>query len=53
MGDRRRSETVTELQAALEADDPEEKNYHVRQALQLVKLDAEDESAGGRADSRS
>lgn len=35
----RRRETVEELWAALESEDGAEKNYHVRQALQLLELD--------------
>lgn len=35
---RRRVEAVGELEAALENDGADEKNYHIRQALQLLEL---------------
>lgn len=46
---RRRPEAVEELQAALEADDSAEKNYHVRQALQLLELDESAPESGRRS----
>lgn len=36
-----REALVTELETALEKEDEAEKDYHVRQALQLVELDGE------------
>lgn len=38
-GDARRKQVVRELEAALAADDVQEKNYHVRQALQLISVE--------------
>lgn len=45
-GDRRRSEVVAKLKTALDTEDSAEKNYHVRQALQLMELDGESELDG-------
>lgn len=45
---RQRTEVAEELQAALEADDNAEKNYHVRQALQLLELDDSTPESGRR-----
>jgi hypothetical protein len=39
----RNREVVAELEAALDEEDSAEKNYHVREALQLLELD-EDET---------
>jgi len=44
-----RDEAVDQLREALDADDAEEKDFHVRQALQL--LDVDEESAGADDDS--
>lgn len=38
---RQQTEVVQELEAALEREEDAEKNYHVRQALQLLELDGE------------
>lgn len=42
--DRRRQKAVENLRAALESENDEEKNYHVRQTLQLLELDDESTS---------
>ena len=36
-----RGRVVTELEAALEAETNQQKDFHVRQALQLLNLDGE------------
>lgn len=41
---RRRREAIESLRVALETDDGAEKNYHVRQALQLLELNDESDS---------
>lgn len=38
-GETRRERMVRELEAALAADDVREKNYHVRQAPQLISVE--------------
>lgn len=45
---RRRREAVENLRTALESEDGAENNYHVRQALQLLELDDEPDSAADR-----
>ena len=42
-------EVVAELEAALERDDNAEKNDHVRQALQLLELDGDENLDGERS----
>lgn len=49
----RRREVVAELEAALERDDGVEKNFHVRQALQLLELAGELDRNDGRERGRS
>lgn len=39
-------EIVSELEAALNREDSAEKNYHVRQALQLLELDGVEDLSG-------
>ncbi|NHN61050.1 MULTISPECIES: hypothetical protein [Halorussus] len=44
MAERRDQETaIRELEAALETEDGDEKNFHIRQALQYLELDGEDD----------
>lgn len=42
-GEDPRPEVVSQLEAALESDDGEEKDFHVRQALQLLEVEEENE----------
>ena len=52
MVERRGRETaVEELETAIEIDDEAEKDFHIRQALQLLELDGEgnyERDSGGR-----
>ena len=44
MADRRERETaIRELEAALDTEESDEKNFHIRQALQYLELNGEDE----------
>ncbi|WP_168215900.1 hypothetical protein [Halorussus ruber] len=45
---RQQEEAVEELEAAIEAEENTEKNYHIRQALQLLELDGEAVSETGQ-----
>jgi len=45
---RQQEEVVEELEAAIEAEENAEKNYHIRQALQLLELDGETVSETGQ-----
>lgn len=47
------SEALKELEAALETEDGAEKNYHVREALQLLELDGELDSDDADEPARS
>ena len=44
---RERDGAITELQTALATEDEAEKGFHVRQALQLLKLDGEEFDTNG------
>ncbi|WP_435180879.1 hypothetical protein [Halorussus sp. AFM4] len=45
MAERRDRETaIRELKAALDTDERDEKNFHIRQALQYLELDGEGDS---------
>lgn len=50
---REQREIIDELEAALEREEDAEKNYHIRQALQLLELDDESDGEGCQPTERS